>query len=260
MIRERVLNWLLPPAFGVLLLVFWEWAVAFYQIEPFRLPAPSAIGQAFLSDGPSLLGAALSTLQTTLLAFASAFVLGVGLAILFVQSRTLERALFPYAVILQVTPIVSIAPLISIWVGLDHADRAVLILATIVAFFPILSNTVLGLKSADRNLIALFHLYGASRWQVLTRLLLPSALPYLMAGVKIAGGLALIGAVVAEFAAGSGTATGLAFRIAEAGNRLQIAKMFVGLAMLSALGILIFAFFSALEARLLRRWHDSALG
>ncbi len=184
---------------------------------------------------------------------------GVTLALLFSQSRIIETALYPYAVILQVTPVVAIAPLILIWVGFDHIDVALLILAFIVAFFPILSNTTLGLKSADHNLIDLFRLYGASRWQIMWKLQFPTALPYLLGAMKVSGGLALIGAVVAEFVAGSGTATGLAWRIVEAGNRLQIAKMFAALALLSALGIAIFFALSALEWALLHRWHESAL-
>jgi NitT/TauT family transport system permease protein len=145
-----------------------------------------------------------------------------------------------------------------IWVGVDHADRAVLILATIVAFFPILANTTLGLRSADPQLKELFQLYGASRLQTLLRLKIPTALPYLLAGMKISGGLALIGAVVAEFVAGSGTSTGLAWRIIEASNRLQIAKMFAALALLSLMGIGIYALLSRLERQLLQKWHETA--
>jgi NitT/TauT family transport system permease protein len=181
------------------------------------------------------------------------------LATLFAQSEIVEMSLFPYAVILQVTPIVSIAPLILIWVGLDHVERALLILATIVAFFPILSNMTLGLKSVDHNLRSLFDLYGATRWQRLKELQFPSALPYLLGGMRISGGLALIGAVVAEFVAGSGTGTGLAWRIVESANRLQIPRMFAALLLLSLLGIGIFLALSALQVLLLRKWHESAV-
>src|SRR6202030_497892 len=167
--------------------------------------------------------------------------------------------LYPYAVILQVTPVVAIAPLILIWIGYERIELALVLIAWIVAFFPILSNTTLGLRSADHNLIDLFRLYGASRWQILRRLQLPTALPYLLGAMKVSGGLALIGAVVAEFVAGSGTATGLAWRIIEAGNRLEIATMFAALALLAALGVAIFAALSGLEYLLLRRWHESAL-
>ncbi len=200
-----------------------------------------------------------TTLRITLLAFALAVVSGVALAILFSQSRIVEMALYPYAVILQVTPVVAIAPLIVIWVGFDRINLALLILAWIVAFFPILSNTTLGLRSADHNLIDLFRLYGASHWQILWRLKFPSALPYLLNGMKTSGGLALIGTVVAEYGAGSGTATGLAWRIVEAGNRLQIARMFAALALLAALGVVIFFALAMLEHFVLRNWHESAL-
>jgi NitT/TauT family transport system permease protein len=182
------------------------------------------------------------------------------MAILFAQSKLMEMSFFPYAVILQVTPIVSIAPLVLIWVGLDHLERALLILATIVAFFPILSNATLGLKSVDHNLGDLFRLYGASRWQRFRWLEWPSALPYVLGGMKISGGLALIGAVVAEFVAGTGgSATGLASRILEAGYRLEIPRLFAALFLLSLTGIVIFAALSWLSNALLRRWHESAL-
>ena len=184
---------------------------------------------------------------------------GVLLAVLFSQSRIIELALFPYAVVLQVTPVVSIAPLVIIWVGFDNVNRALLILAWIVAFFPILSNTTLGLSSTDPNLRNLFRLYGASRWQILTQLQLPTALPYLLAGMKISGGLALIGAVVAEFVAGSGAATGLAWRIVESGNRLNIPRMFAALILLSALGIAIFMALTLVQHLVLRKWHESAV-
>jgi NitT/TauT family transport system permease protein len=200
-----------------------------------------------------------TTLRITLLAFLLAVITGVALAIAFSQSRIVEMALYPYAVILQVTPVVAIAPLIIIWVGFERINLALLILAWIVAFFPILSSTTLGLRSADHNLVDLFRLYGATPWQILTRLRLPSALPYLLNGMKTSGGLALIGTVVAEYGAGSGTATGLAWRIVEAGNRLQIARMFAALFLLAALGVAIFFVLAFLEYSLLRKWHESAL-
>lgn len=259
MTRERAIEVFAPAAFGLAVLGFWEWAVGFLGIRPFVLPAPSAIAVAFAEYWPILLTATWSTVQTTLAAFVCAFVFGLGLAIIFAQNRTLERTLYPYAVILQVTPVVSIAPFVTIWVGPDHPDRAVLILAVVVAFFPVLSNAYAGLRSVDQNLIDLFRLYGATRWQTLTRLLLPSALPQILTGARIGGGLALVGAVVAEMVAGSGAASGLAWRIVEAGNRLEIARMFAGLTLLTLLGIAIFYGIGWVERRLLNRWHDSAL-
>jgi NitT/TauT family transport system permease protein len=255
----KALNHALPALVAIALLAFWEWAVTAYEISKFLLPAPSAIWQALIENAGSLAESAWVTIRITVEAFVIALALGVSLAVVFSQSPLIERALYPYAVTLQVTPIVAIAPLVMIWVGLDNAERAVLVLATIVAFFPILANTTLGLKSVDRQLHELFDLYGATRWQRLTRLQLPAALPFILGGMKVAGGLALIGAVVAEFAAGSGTSTGLAWRIAEAGNRLETAKAFAALAILSAIGILIFALLTALERALLRKWHESAV-
>jgi NitT/TauT family transport system permease protein len=248
-----------PVLLGVIVLAAWELLVRWLAVPKFVLPAPSLIVRALIADFPVLAASLWVTLRITLLAFAAAVVCGVALAALSVQSRLVEVAIFPYAVMLQVTPVVAIAPLILIWVGLDHLDRALLILATIVAFFPILSNTTLGLKSADHNLLDLFQLCGATRWQRLRLLQLPSALPYLLGGMKIAGTLALIGAVVAEFVAGSGTGEGLAWRIVESANRLNIPRMFAALLLLSAAGIVIFFALSLVSYLLLRRWHESAL-
>ncbi len=256
---SRSMRLLVPLIVGLAFLGFWELLVRASDIPPFVLPAPSVIAESLVQNFGSLMISLWATLRVTLAAFLLAVVGGIGLAILFSQSRLVETALFPYAVALQVTPVVAIAPLIIIWVGYDRVEIAVLILAWIVAFFPILSNTTLGLRSADHNLRDLFRLYGASRWQVLSELQLPSALPYILAGMKISGGLALIGAVVAEFVAGSGAATGLAWRIVEAGNRLDIPRMFAALFLLSTLGICIFFALTVLEQRLLRNWHESAI-
>ena len=256
---KPALRYLLPLALGVAVLAGWQIAVRTLQVPVYLLPAPSDIAVAFIENFPSLMAALWATLSVTIAAFALALIGGVGLAILFSRSRAVENALYPYAVVLQVTPVVALAPLILIWVGYDRIELALILIAFLVAFFPILSNTTLGLKSADHNLIDLFRLYGAKRRHILWRLQLPSALPYLLGAMKIAGGLALIGAVVAEFVAGSGTSTGLAWRIIEAGNRLEIAKMFACLALLAALGIAIFAALTALEYALLHKWHESAL-
>jgi len=255
----RGLRLALPFALGVAALITWEWLVTYYAVPRYVLPKPTEIAEALAADFPSLLASLWTTLRITLAAFALAVGGGVALAVLFSQSRLVELALSPYAVALQVTPVVAIAPLIVIWVGYERIDLALLILAWIVAFFPILSNTTVGLRSADHNLIDLFGLHGASRWQVLWRLRLPSALPYLLSGMKVSGGLALIGTVVAEFVAGTGTATGLAWRIVEAGNRLQIAKMFAALLLLAVLGIAIYFALGLLEYLALRRWHESAV-
>ncbi len=210
-----------------------------------------------ISDWSVLSASLLVTLKTTVEGFLLAAVGGIGLAVLFNQSRLIEHSLYPYAVILQVTPVVAIAPLLLIYLP---QEAAVLVCAWIVAFFPVLANTTLGLNSVDYNLADLFRLYGASRGQVLWRLKLPAALPQMLAGLKIAGGLSLIGAVVAEIAAGSaGAGSGLAYRIAEFGYRLNIPRMFAALLLLSVAGIVIFALLSALSHLMLRRWHESAV-
>jgi NitT/TauT family transport system permease protein len=255
-----LLRVIVPIIVGVVFIAAWEGLVRWLSVPRFVLPAPSMIVTALIDDFFPLIGSAWVTLKVTLSAFFVALVLGVVTAIFFARSRIFEISLFPYAVVLQVTPIVSIAPLVLIWVGLDHLERALLILATIVAFFPILSNTTLGLKSVDHNLQSLFDLYGATRWQRLKELQFRSALPYLLGGMRISGGLALIGAVVAEFVAGSGSGTGLAWRIVEAGNRLNIPRMFAALLLMSLLGIVIFFALSALEYALLHKWHESAVG
>lgn len=259
MIGTNIARTVVPLIAGIVFVFGWEVLVAAYQIPRVVLPAPSAIAQAMVGDFPSLMASLWTTLRITVLAFALAVVTGVALAVLFSHSRTAEMALYPYAVILQVTPVVAIAPLIVIWVGFERINLALLILAWIVAFFPILSNTTLGLRSTDHNLIDLFRLYGASNWQILWRLRFPSALPNLLNGMKTSGGLALIGTVVAEYGAGSGTATGLAWRIVEAGNRLQIARMFAALTLLAILGIVIFFALALLEYLMLRKWHESAV-
>jgi len=247
-----------PLVIGAVILGLWELAVRQAGIPPYILPGPWLILRTLVADWGTLSDSLWITLEITGLALLSAVVVGGLLSILFTQSKWIELSLFPYAVILQVTPIVAIAPLIIIWV--DNTLASLLICAWIVAFFPIVANTTLGLNSADRNLAALFQLYGASRWQALRFLRLPSALPLFLAGVRISGGLALIGAVVAEFVAGTGgSATGLASRILEAGYRLEIPRLFAALFLLSLTGILIFAALSFLSNALLKRWHESAL-
>lgn len=256
---KRAARHLLPLLLGIAVLAAWQWGVRAMDVPVYVVPAPSDVWAAFESDAPSLFASLWATFTVTAMAFVLALVLGVALAVLFSQSRTVEAMLYPYAVVLQVTPVVAIAPLILIWVGYDHVEAALVVIAFLVAFFPILSNTTLGLKSADHNLLDLFRLYGAGRWQILVRLKGPSALPYLLGALKIAGGLALIGAVVAEMVAGSGTATGMGWRIVEAGNRLEIAKMFAELVLLALLGIAIFAALSAVEYAALRTWHESVV-
>jgi NitT/TauT family transport system permease protein len=216
------------------------------------------VAKTLVQDASLLFSALLVTLQITALALLLAVVLGVAVALVFVQSRVIEMSLFPYAVLLQVTPIVAIAPLIIIWV--KNPLAALVVCATIVAIFPIISNTTLGLRSVDLGLADLFRLYGAGRWQTLLRLRIPSALPYFFAGLRVSGGLALIGAVVAEFVAGTGgTSSGLAYQILQAGLQLNIPRLFAALLLITLTGVAIFALVSIAAHLALRRWHESEL-
>ena len=256
-ISERVARFAFPLATLAAALAIWEIAVRWGQVPPYVLPAPSLVASTLVKDWQILFGSLLVTLVTTFQALALAFVGGVGLAVVFNQSRLLEHSFYPFAVVLQVTPVVAIAPLLLIYLP---QDMAVLACAWLVAFFPVLSNTTFGLNSVDHNLADLFTLYRASRLQMLLRLKLPAALPSMLTGLKIAGGLSLIGAVVAEIAAGSaGAGSGLAYRIAESGYRLDVPRMFAALILLSLAGIAIFLALSLISHLVLRRWHESAL-
>lgn len=236
----------------------WEAIVRIGNVPPYVLPGPAAVVTTLVADRAILFQSLLVTLLTTLEGFIAAAVGGIALALLFSRSKLVEYSLFPYAVVLQVTPVIAIAPLLLIYLP---QEVAVVVCAFIVAFFPVLANTTLGLNSVDRNLVGLFALYGASPVQTLWHLRLPSALPYMLGGLRIAGGLALIGAVVAEIAAGSaGAGSGLAYRIAESSYRLNIPRMFAALVLLSAAGIVIYMMLSLASHLVLRRWHESALG
>jgi NitT/TauT family transport system permease protein len=254
----RLVRILLPFVVLAAGIAVWELVVRIYDIPPYVLPRPSAVLMTLVGDWGVLSQSLLTTLLTTLEGFLAAAFGGVALALLFNQSKWLEYSLFPYAVILQVTPVIAIAPLLLIYLP---QQTAVIVCAWIVGFFPVLSNTTLGLNSVDRNLVGLFQLYGASRLQTLAYLKLPSALPFILGGLRIAGGLSLIGAVVAEIAAGSaGAGSGLAYRIAESGYRLNIPRMFAALLLLSAAGIVIYGLLALTSHLVLRRWHESALG
>jgi NitT/TauT family transport system permease protein len=256
-LRERWLQVLLPAVILVLVIVLWSAVVRLNAIPPYVLPGPGLVARTLVADWEILSRSLMVTLSTTLQGLLLAVIGGIGLAVMFNLSRLIEYSFYPYAVILQVTPVVAVAPLLLIYLP---QQAAVLACAWIVAFFPVLANTTLGLNSVDHNLADLYRLYGASRSQTLFRLKLPSALPFILAGIRIAGGLSLIGAVVAEIAAGSaGAGSGLAYRIAESGYRLNIPRMFAALILLSITGIVIFFALSALSHLLLRRWHESAL-
>jgi NitT/TauT family transport system permease protein len=252
---RRALDVLAPVLFVALLLAVWEIAVRVLKVPPYLLPAPSAVFTALLANAPILASSAWTTLSMALWALLIASLCALAIALAIGLSPLAETAVRPVAVALQVTPIVAIAPLVNIWAGLDHPERAVIGLAAVVAFFPIFSGAITGLRSADPDLERLFDLYGASRVQRLLKLRLPAAVPFLLEGHKVAAGLAVIGAVVAEFVSGSGGAQGLAWRLLEAANRLQTAKMFAALLILGLMGVLANALFQALETWALRRWR-----
>lgn len=255
---SSISRFLLPIVVLAASVLGWDLVVRLNQIPPYVLPSPGAVVHTLIVDWPILWHSLLTTLLTTFEGFVAAAIGGVAMALLFNRSKWLEYSLFPYAIILQVTPVIAIAPLLLIYLP---QQTAVVVCAWIVAFFPVLANTTLGLNSVDRNLAGLFKLYGASPVQTLRYLKLPAALPYILGGLRIAGGLSLIGAVVAEIAAGSaGAGSGLAYRIAESSYRLNIPRMFAALLLLSVAGIVIYMLLALASHLVLRRWHESALG
>ncbi len=257
-VSERVLSIVIPVFMVLLAIGAWQAHIMINQVPRYIMPAPLDVVNALFTDWGTLAPSLLVTLRITVMALGIALIGGVGLAIILVQSRWIELALFPFAVILQVTPMIAIAPLLIIY--MPDTQSALLTCAFVVAFFPILSNMVAGLKSVDHNLLNLFELYGASRWQTLIHLKLPSSLPYFAAGLRIGGGLSLIAAVVAEFAAGSaGKGAGLAFRLLESGYRLNYPRLYAALVLLMLTGVAIFALTSLISWALLHRWHESAL-
>jgi NitT/TauT family transport system permease protein len=247
-----------PVVAALVLIALWQIYVRSHHVPVYILPAPSDILASLVTDWPILSAALIITLEITFTALVTAVVGGVVISILFAESKFLELVFYPYAVVLQVTPIVAVAPLIIIYV--PQTQLVLLLCAFLVAFFPILSNTTQGLKSVDHNLLNLMDIYEASRWQRLIFLKAPGAMPYFMIGLRIAGGLALIGAIVAEFTAGSaGQGAGLAFRILEAGRRLNTPRLFAALILITATGVAIFGLTSLISHLTLRRWHESAM-
>lgn len=259
--RERLMKigrWFLPSLVLIVAILAWHLYVTLGEVPHYILPGPVLVAQTVVEDWSVLWPAMLITGRLTILALIIAVIGGVALAVAFTQSKWAEMSFFPYAVILQVTPVIAVAPLIKIYV--DSAFAAALVCAWIVAFFPILSNTTIGLKSADHNLDDLFTIYGASRWQRLRFLYAPSALPFFLGGLKIAGGLALIGAVVAEFVIGrSGTGLGLASMLLEASYRFNFGRLYAALILISLMGVVIFAAMSLISYVALHKWHESAI-
>jgi NitT/TauT family transport system permease protein len=253
---ERLMKWAAPLAVGVLVLVLWHVLVKAFDVPKFLVPGPLLVAETLIADWGLLFNSLLVTLKITFGAFFLAVVIGTLVAFLFVQSRWVEMSLFPYAVLLQVTPIVAIAPLIIIWV--KQPTLALIVCATIVALFPIISNTILGLRSVNPGLVNLFRMNKATRWQTLTQLRIPSAAPYFFGGLRISSGLALIGAVVAEFVAGTGgTGAGLAYQILQAGYQINIPRLFAALLMITVTGVALFLLMVFLSKLALASWHES---
>ncbi|WP_225785208.1 ABC transporter permease [Xenophilus sp. Marseille-Q4582] len=256
--QPRVQRVLLPVGVGLVLLGAWQALVVGLELPPYLVPSPGLMMQTLITDAGMLGMALLVTLKITVLSFLVATLLGVLISFVFVQSRLIETALFPYAVLLQVTPIVAIAPLIIIWV--KDPTASLVLCATLVALFPIISNTTLGLRSVDPDLQAYFKMNRATRLQTLVRLRVPSALPYFFGGLRISSGLALIGAVVAEFVAGTGgSATGLAYQILMAGYQLNIPRMFAALLLISLTGVGLFVLMAWATRAALGSWHASEM-
>lgn len=255
---ERLLNVLVPLAVGLLVLAAWQGLVAAFDVPRYIVPSPALVAKTLVDDWALLAGSLLVTLKVTLLALLLAVAAGVTVAFLFIQSRWIERALFPYAVLLQVTPIVAIAPLIIIWVR--NTELALILCAAIVALFPVIANTTLGLRSVDPGLADLFRMNEAGRLQTLMRLRVPAALPYFFGGLRISSGLALIGAVVAEFVAGTGgSGAGLAYQILLAGLQLNIPRLFAALVLIALAGVALFLVMAGLAKLALGNWHESEI-
>lgn len=252
------LRWLSPLILGILLILIWQAVCTAYKVPVFLVPTPLVILETLIQEWPVLWAALIVTVKISLMALGCALVIGVLFAFLLVQNRVIEASLLPYAILLQVTPVVAIAPLIIIWV--KSPTLALVVCATLVALFPVISNTVVGLRSVNPGLLNLFRLHKASRSQVLIRLRIPSALPYFFAGLRISSGLSLIGAVVAEFVAGTGgNSTGLAYQILQAGFQLNIPLMFAALLLIAMTGIALYLLVSLLTRWALRGWHESEM-
>jgi NitT/TauT family transport system permease protein len=250
------------PVVVVALLAIGLWyllSATVYKGKGYLLPAPQEVGAAVLENAGVLALATLATLKEATLGYALAILLGIALAAVLSQSRLLERSIYPYAVLLQTVPVVAIAPLIVLWFG--YNEFSVVVISFIMSLFPIVNNTLLGLRSTSGNLIELFALHRASRLVGFWKLRLPSALPHIIAGLRISAGLSVIGAIVGEFIIGSGNAQGgLGVQIVFAQGRMYTALLFAEVIAATLLGFLFFALVSAVGTRLLKHWHESARG
>jgi NitT/TauT family transport system permease protein len=255
---SRRLRFVAPVGAFVGFLVLWKLAVTLFEIKPFILPPPEAVIWAFRDEGLYLLRQLAHTAQMAVMGYALAIAVGVSVAILFSQSKLLEVSLYPYAVLLQTTPIIAIAPLIVIWAGIG--DKSIITISFIISLFPIIANTTLGLTSVDNNLLNLFRLNNANRWQELVWLRIPYALPSMFTGLRISSGLSVIGAIVGEFLVGTGgTEGGMGYTLIIVAGQLKTALLFASVLLCALLGITFFFAVSFVGNRLLRNWHESAV-
>ncbi|MEE6132491.1 ABC transporter ATP-binding protein [Priestia aryabhattai] len=254
-----ILNTYLPPVIVFMLfMLFWQFGTQLLQIPPYLLPKPMDIVEAAVMNWSNLSSAVIRTITESMLGFMFSVIGGVIGALLMSSSKLLERSLYPYAILLQTIPIVAIAPIIVIWFG--SGMNAIVIIAFTIGFFPMLSNTLIGLNATDRGMINLLKLYQASPWQIMWKVRIPAALPYIMAGLKISCTLAVVGAIVGEYIAGIGGGDGgLGYAITVASSRMETAYLFACGISASILGVGFFLLVNLFSKLLLGSWHESEM-
>lgn len=257
---RQAVYFVFPPVLVAVIFLF-GWAIlaaTLYADKSFLLPGPSAVANAFSADSELIISATLITLREALSGYLCAIVLGILSAAIMSQSRLLERSFYPYAILLQTVPVVAIAPLIVLWFG--YGETSVIIISLIISLFPIINNTLLGLRSTSKTLVELFEMHRAPRLTSFIKLRLPAAIPNIIAGLRISAGLSVIGAIVGEFLIGSGSSTGgLGVQIIFAQGRMATASLFALVICATSLGFLLFAAVTLLGRLLLRNWHESEL-
>ena len=255
--QTAVLRWW--PPFGLLLVVLavWQVWVWWFDWPGFFMPAPSDVAGAIASDGDRLLAATLRTGIASLAGFTASLVAGVLIAIVFSQSRLVRSSCYPYAIFLQTVPIIAIAPLIITWFGTGFPS--VVLVTVIISLFPIIASTTSGLLNIDEDLLELFRLYRASRWQVLWKLRLPHAVPYLVTGARTSSGMAVIGAIVGEFFVGHTTTHyGLGYLVLSTSQHLKTPHLFTAVIASALLGIALFGAVTWIGSTLLARWGSTS--
>jgi NitT/TauT family transport system permease protein len=248
-----------PPviAFAVLLAA-WQVFVAVMGIPQYILPPPTAVLVAAFTRWADIWAALTITFLAALAGLGLSVLVGVAAALVMSQSKVIERSFYPYAVILQTIPIIAIAPLVVIWLG--AGTPSVIVISFLISLFPMISNSTAGLSATDHNLANMFELYNARWWQRIAMLTFPSALPYIMTGLRISSGLAIIGAIVGEFVGGiAGHKGGLGYVLTAAAIRLDMPYLFAAAFASAMLGIAIFAVVSFVQNLALRNWHESAV-